>query len=109
MKKRYLQIVIIMMIFTGCALASFAQPSPYLKPRADLLRIIRRNLAVADQQYQLMGSQLTEGQFPKSYDEATAKLVTSNSGWWCSGFYPGTLLLEPLCIKSFTRFKLFRN
>lgn len=29
--------------------------------------------------------------FPKTYDKTDQKLVTSNSGWWCSGFYPGSL------------------
>ncbi|MFT3946487.1 MAG: hypothetical protein QM763_05885 [Agriterribacter sp.] len=28
---------------------------------------------------------------PRFYDDATQKLVTGNTKWWCSGFYPGTL------------------
>jgi len=43
-------------------------------------------------QYKLLQQQVSPGFFPRSYDPITAKLVTSNSGWWCSGFYPGTLL-----------------
>ena len=30
-------------------------------------------------------------QFPKTYDKHMQRLKTSNSEWWCSGFYPGTL------------------
>jgi unsaturated chondroitin disaccharide hydrolase len=35
---------------------------------------------------------LPPGKFPKTYHPDTKKLETSNSDWWCSGFYPGTLL-----------------
>ncbi|HEY0177228.1 MAG TPA: glycoside hydrolase family 88 protein, partial [Pedobacter sp.] len=30
--------------------------------------------------------------FPKTFYPETKKFETSGSGWWCSGFYPGTLL-----------------
>ncbi|MDO9551210.1 MULTISPECIES: glycoside hydrolase family 88 protein [Rhodonellum] len=35
---------------------------------------------------------LPENRFPKTYHADQDKLETSNSGWWCSGFYPGSLL-----------------
>lgn len=35
---------------------------------------------------------LPEGRYPKTYSLKNDKLETSGSGWWCSGFYPGTLL-----------------
>ncbi len=33
---------------------------------------------------------LPQGRFPKTYEKDT--LRTSGSDWWCSGFYPGSLL-----------------
>ena len=39
-----------------------------------------------------MMKRLKAGRFPKTYYAASDSLETSNSGWWCSGFYPGTLL-----------------
>ena len=39
-----------------------------------------------------MAGKLAPGQFPRSYNPVTNKFITSNSGWWCSGFYAGTLL-----------------
>jgi len=36
---------------------------------------------------------LPPDRFPKTFDEKTGQLETSGSDWWCSGFYPGTLLL----------------
>lgn len=43
-------------------------------------------------QYLSMREQLNGAtKFPKTYDKHTQRLITSNSEWWCSGFYPGTL------------------
>ncbi len=46
----------------------------------------------ASEQYQLMMTILPEDRFPKTYHAAEDSLETSGSEWWCSGFYPGTLL-----------------
>lgn len=35
---------------------------------------------------------LPPDRFPKTYDSKTDKPETSGSGWWCSGFYPGSLV-----------------
>lgn len=43
----------------------------------------------AASQYKLMAGLLPEGRFPKTFEKGA--LVTSGSGWWCSGFYPGSL------------------
>lgn len=46
----------------------------------------------ASRQYLSMRDQLNGAtKFPKTYDKHTQRLITSNSEWWCSGFYPGTL------------------
>ena len=57
-----------------------------------LLQTISKNFKDADAQYKVLMKDLPANRFPKTYDPRTAKLETSNSGWWCSGFYPGTLL-----------------
>lgn len=41
-------------------------------------------------QYKVMMQALPAGRFPKTFENDT--LRTSGSEWWCSGFYPGTLL-----------------
>lgn len=43
-------------------------------------------------QYQLLSEKVKPGQYPKTYHANGDKLETSGSDWWCSGFYPGTLL-----------------
>ena len=44
----------------------------------------------AVEQFVLMDSQLDEGEFPRSLD-TLGNLVTSDSKWWCCGFFPGSL------------------
>jgi unsaturated chondroitin disaccharide hydrolase len=74
--------------FTGILLSLniFAQSS---KP---LIGIIDTALQKAVAQYKYQGTILPAGTFPKSWYPLTKKFETSNSGWWCSGFYPGSLL-----------------
>ncbi len=43
-------------------------------------------------QYVYLMKILPKGKYPKTYHEAKDKLETSGSEWWCSGFYPGTML-----------------
>ena len=43
-------------------------------------------------QYNFMMERLPANQYPKTYYTNKDKLETSKSEWWCSGFYPGTLI-----------------
>ena len=78
--------------FSLLCLTGFAQNANYLKPNPKLLRVVDQNLKDAATQYKLMAKQLDTGQYPKNFNPANGKFETSNSGWWCSGFYDGTLL-----------------
>jgi hypothetical protein len=70
-----------------------AQETKY-KPDKELLSVIAADYATAGEQYKYMMKELApdSARFPKTYYAAINKLETSGSGWWCSGFYPGTLL-----------------
>lgn len=47
----------------------------------------------ARKQYHVLKDKLGEkDRFPRTYDQAPDELKTSGSEWWCSGFYPGSLL-----------------
>lgn len=53
-----------------------------------------RQLNNATVQYRHMIKKLNESgkdQFPRTNNPYLQRLQTSNSSWWCSGFYPGTL------------------
>ena len=64
-------------LLTGCV-------SESMKSVSD--RVFQR----AAEQFLLMDSNLAEGEFPRSLD-TLGNLVTSDSKWWCCGFFPGSL------------------
>ncbi|HLP38094.1 glycoside hydrolase family 88 protein [Lacibacter sp.] len=62
------------------------------QPDKALLKTIDQSMIDAAAQYKVLMQNLPADKFPKTYFPATNKYEFSNSGWWCSGFYPGTLL-----------------
>lgn len=53
--------------------------------------LIDEDMKLAAEQYKLLGTHIPSEEMPRTYDEANNKWVTSNTKWWCSGFYPGAL------------------
>ncbi len=51
--------------------------------------LISENLKFAEKQYLAMEHSIPEGLMPRSFENG--EFITSNTSWWCSGFYPGTL------------------
>ncbi|MBW4891030.1 glycoside hydrolase family 88 protein [Mucilaginibacter sp. HMF5004] len=86
-KKIASGLVALMLIFT---LAN-AQHRSFKTNRA-VLKLIEADYKLADSQYKQLMQTLAPGKFPKTYHPDSNKLETSGPGWWCSGFYPGTLL-----------------
>jgi unsaturated chondroitin disaccharide hydrolase len=70
---------------------SLAQRSVRLQPKTGLIRLIDGNLRQAVNQYKILMGRVPADRFPRSYTAASATLVTSDAGWWTSGFYPATL------------------
>lgn len=58
----------------------------------NLSTTIDERLQHSTDQYKYLMEILPKGEFPRSYASTEDKLITSGSDWWCSGFYPGTLL-----------------
>lgn len=50
---------------------------------------VKNEFSEAAAQYKVMAKLLPDGRFPKTFENG--ELKTSGSGWWCSGFYPGSL------------------
>lgn len=63
-----------------------------LRARPELSAQWDQNFMDAAAQYKVLKQSLPPDRFPKTFDAQTGKHETSGSGWWCSGFYPGTLL-----------------
>lgn len=57
-----------------------------------LLQTIQTDFEDGAKQYKVLKATLPPDRFPKTFYPQTGKSETSGSGWWCSGFYPGTLL-----------------
>jgi unsaturated chondroitin disaccharide hydrolase len=51
-----------------------------------------RQLKDAAMQYSVLKKALPPDRFPKTWDPRASAYEWSGSQWWCSGFYPGTLL-----------------
>jgi len=73
-------------------LPGHAQKPVRLQPKQALIRLIDGSLRQAANQYKVLMGKVPADRLPKTYYANTDKLETSNSGWWTSGFYPGTLL-----------------
>lgn len=80
-------IISIFFLSTGCKV----QKGQQLTVKKDLIQIIDNSIQKADKQYKYFMQQIPADKFPRSLNK-DGKLVTSGSEWWCSGFYPGTLL-----------------
>ncbi len=84
--KENMLLCFLLLFFLGCTAPKSLQTD------AAVVSTIQQNFTEATSQYKHMMKMLPAGLFPRSYDEKNDKLVTSGSEWWCSGFYPGTLL-----------------
>jgi rhamnogalacturonyl hydrolase YesR len=85
--KQQFKIIVFAILLFGCT----AQKKSAI-PNREMLQTIDRNFSDASAQYKVMMTKLSLNRFPKTYYAQKDSLETSNSGWWCSGFYPGTLL-----------------
>ena len=73
--------LMILTVFVTCK-ASFGQP---------LKAVVDGALKFSEKQYLLMAKKYSsqEGRLPRTFDKN--KDVSSDSRWWCSGFFPGSL------------------
>jgi unsaturated chondroitin disaccharide hydrolase len=55
--------------------------------------LIAENMQLAASQYKLLAKTVPADSMPRHYDPQKNKWVNSDTKWWCSGFYPGSLWL----------------
>ena len=89
LKLKMLILSAVLLLFFGPV--TLAQKNKYPK-RKDILKLIDKDYNVGIEQYKLMIKRLGPQDFPKTYFPASDKAENSGSDWWCSGFYPGTLI-----------------
>ena len=80
--NRFAISLIILALVTGCQMDADELP---------IKQLIADNLNFSAAQYMAMADILPEGELPRTTDNETGDLLTSDSDWWCSGFYPGSL------------------
>jgi unsaturated chondroitin disaccharide hydrolase len=74
----------ILLLLLLCSSAAFAQD------KKEMNNLIDSSIRVAAQQYMQLNRTLTQGTFPRSINP-DGTLMTNQSDWWTSGFYPGSL------------------
>ena len=62
------------------------------KGSPSMTQLINENMALAGSQYLLLEKNTPDSLMPRTYDPAKSKYQFSDTKWWCSGFFPGTLL-----------------
>ena len=72
-------------ILTLSVIQSYGQKAPKFNMR----KLIAYDMAVGVNQYKHLMQILPADRMPKTFEKNA--LVTSDTNWWCSGFYPGTL------------------
>ncbi len=60
--------------------------------KINMTQLIDEQFKFAVQQYKVLAKNTPKDRMPKTFDPKTNKSQTSDTQWWCSGFYPGTLL-----------------
>ena len=75
------------LIILASAFAALACAQTQEKEPMD--QLIDRVYDVAKAQAVYMDRLLPEGRYPRTFQDG--ELVTTDIGWWCSGFYPGVL------------------
>lgn len=55
--------------------------------------LIKENMQFAASQYKLLATHVSSDSMPRHFDPQKNKWVNSDTKWWCSGFYPGSLWL----------------
>jgi unsaturated chondroitin disaccharide hydrolase len=60
-----------------------------VKPKAEILKLIDKNLADADAQYHLLIRYVPTDSLPETFEKSHWKSMPSS--WWTSGFSPGTM------------------
>lgn len=83
MIKKYVVFVISILMACGSIAQSLSGTA--------LKKQIASNLTLALEQYKLLDKNVPADRMPQNFDIKNGKLTTSNTKWWCAGFFPGTL------------------
>jgi unsaturated chondroitin disaccharide hydrolase len=81
-KRIYLGLLLVFVLAKGIAQGKDKQ----------MAQLIDKQFKLAAQQYRLLAKNTPATRMPKTFYELKNKSESSDTQWWCSGFYPGALL-----------------
>lgn len=76
--------------FFGLLLFSFFSTIAF--SQVDMAKLIEQQFAHAAAQYKILEKNVPDSMMPKTFNKITGKVEVSNTKWWCSGFFPASLL-----------------
>lgn len=79
-------VYLVSLVFFIYSVSGYAQPRPRLNLSS---KFVNEQLQYASSQILNLTKQTPKDKFPRTFEDGTHRF--SNSSWWCSGFYPGTL------------------
>ncbi|WP_316803739.1 glycoside hydrolase family 88 protein [Pedobacter nototheniae] len=82
------------LLFTICFLvvAAMANGQKANGKKNQMKQLIDAQFKFAQEQYKVLAKNVPADVMPKTYYLKSNKVETSDTKWWCSGFYPGSLL-----------------
>ncbi len=69
-----------------------ASGSLFAQKKQKMSELIDQQFKFAAQQYEVLARNVPQDVMPKTFNYTTNKVETSDTKWWTSGFYPGSLL-----------------
>lgn len=82
------KLVVFLSLLMMNSVALIAQNAP---AKEGMRQLIDDQFKFADQQYKVLSKNVPADVMPQTYNAEKNKVQTSDTKWWCSGFYPGTL------------------
>lgn len=83
---------IIPIVLAFVALCTTAHHSNAQNANSQMKKLIETQFAYAAAQYKVLEKNVPDSMMPKTMNKQTGKVEFSNTKWWCSGFFPGSLL-----------------
>ncbi|MBL0337022.1 MAG: glycoside hydrolase family 88 protein [Chitinophagaceae bacterium] len=81
-----MRIFFLTLFFAGFSIAACSQ-----QHQQEIGRIIDSSFSLAARQYKLLEKNTPDTLMPRNYGHTPGQLSFSNTQWWCSGFFPGSL------------------
>jgi len=63
----------------------------FSQDKTGMRQLIEQNFRLAAEQYKLLEKNTPAGRMPKAFYPDENRFESSDTKWWCSGFFPGTL------------------